>query len=170
MESAVRPPPGEPTIIAAAATGGLITACAIFPAQLNVTTVSAFATAFALSRGGGSVGKKFSGGLLGILVALVFLIPVIGAGNDLAVYLLGLSVILGLFEWLACGFPSQAAVFRQGAAMFAVAATILPQPDRLITASMERMCAATLGLLIGAACFLLHEAFANARASAGSVG
>jgi len=113
---------------------------------------------------GGGVAKKILGGLLGIVVALVFLILINGSGNDLAVFLLGLSVLIGAFEWFALRLPANAAVFRQAAAMFAVAATILPQPDRFITDSMERMCAGVLGLCIGSACFLLHGVATRAPA------
>jgi hypothetical protein len=150
------PEPGAAVVIGAAVVCGLIAACTLLPAQLNVTTVSSFTTALTLTMSGGGVAKKFLGGLLGIVVAFVFLIPINGSGNDLAVFLLGLSALIGAFEWFALRLPSHAAVFRQAAAMFAVTATILPQPDRFITDSMERMCAGTLGLCIGSACFLLH--------------
>jgi hypothetical protein len=149
-------PPGAAVVIGGAAVCGLIAACTLLPVQLNVTTVSSLTTALALSMSGGGVAKKFLGGLLGIIVALVFLIPITGSGNDLAVFLLGLSALIGAFEWFALRLPAHAAVFRQAAAMFAVAATIMPQPDRFITDSMERMCAGILGLCIGSACFLLH--------------
>jgi hypothetical protein len=151
------PPPGAAVVIGAAAVCGLIAACTLLPLQLNVTTVSSLTTALALTMTGGGVAKKFLGGLLGIIVALGFLIPITGSGNDLAVFLLGLSALIGGFEWFALRLPAHAAIFRQAAAMFAVAATILPQPDRFITDSMERMCAGILGLCIGSACFLLHS-------------
>ncbi len=150
------PSPGSAVVIGAAAVCGLIAACVLLPVQLNVTTISSLTTALTLTMTGGGVAKKFLGGLLGILLALVFLIPINSSGNDLAVFLLGLSAVIGGFEWFVVRLPAHAAVFRMGAAIFAVAATILPQPDRLITDSMERMCAATLGLCIGSACFLLH--------------
>jgi hypothetical protein len=149
-------PPGAELIIGGAPVCGLIAACTLLPVQLNVTTVSSLLTALALTMAGGGVTQKVLGGLLGIVVALVFLIPINGSGNDLAVFLLGLSALIGAFEWFALCLPTHAAVFRQAAAMFAVAATILPQPDRFITDSMERMCAVILGLCIGSACFLLH--------------
>jgi hypothetical protein len=150
------PSPGSAVLIGAAAVCSLIAACTILPAQLNVTTISSLTTALALTMSGGGVAKKFLGGLLGIVVALVFLVPINGSGNDLAFFLLGLSALIGAFEWFALRLPANAAVFRQAAAMFAVAATILPQPDRFITDSMERMSAVTLGLCIGSVCFLLH--------------
>jgi len=157
-------PPGAAVVIGAAAVCGLIVACTLLPVQLNVTTISSLTTALALTMTGGGVAKKILGGLLGIVVALVFLIPINGSGNDLAVFLLGLSALIGAFEWFALRLPANAAVFRQAAAMFAVAATILPQPDRFITDSMERMCAGILGLCIGSACFLLHGVATRAPA------
>lgn len=151
------PPPGGAAVVGSAAVCGLVAACALLPEQLNVTTVSSVTTALGLTMAGGGVAKKFLGGLLGIVVALVFIIPVNGSGNDLAFFLLGLSAIIGAFEWLAMRLSANAGVFRQAAAMFAVTATILPQPDRFLTDSMERMCAGTLGLCMGSACFLLHR-------------
>jgi hypothetical protein len=124
------PPPGSAVVIGAAAVCGLIAACTLLPLQLNVTTVSSLTTALALTMTGGGVAKKFGGGLLGIVVALVFLIPIIGSGNDLAVFLLGLSALIGFFEWFTLRLPAHAAVFRQAAAMFAVAATILVRQHR----------------------------------------
>jgi hypothetical protein len=156
--------PGAAVVIGAAAVCGLIAACTLLPVQLNVITISSLTTALALAMTGGGVAKKFLGGLLGIVVALVFLIPINGSGNDLAVFLLGLSALIGAFEWFALRLPANAVVFRQAAAMFAVAATILPQPDRFITDSMERMCAGILGLCIGSACFLLHGVATRAPA------
>ena len=155
---------GAAVVIGAAAVCGLIAACTLLPVQLNVTTISSLTTALALTMTGGGVAKKFLGGLLGIVVALVFLIPINGSGNDLAVFLLGLSVLIGAFEWFALRLPANAVVYRQAAAMFAVTATILPQPDRFITDSMERMCAGILGLCIGSACFLLHGVATRAPA------
>ena len=148
---------GAAIVIGAAAVCGLIAACTLLPVQLNVTTISSLTTALALTMTGGGVAKKFLGGLLGIVVALVFLIPITGSGNDLAVFLLGLSALIGAFEWFALRLPAHAAIFRQAAAIFALTATILPQPDRFITDSMERMCAAILGMCIGSACFLLRR-------------
>lgn len=160
------PQPGAPLVIGAAATCGLLAACTLLPVKLNVTTVSSLATAMALTLTGGGAAKKFLGGLVGIVAALVFLIPINSSGNDLAVFLLGLSAFIGAFEWFAVRWPSQAAVFRQAAAIFAVTATILPQPDRFITDSMERMCAGALGLCIGSACFLLHRFATRSSAEA----
>jgi hypothetical protein len=151
------PTPGAALVIGAAVVFALVAACTLLPVQLNVTTVSSLTTALALTIAAGSAAKKFLGGLLGVLVALVFLIPINGSGNDLAFFLLGFSAFIGAFEWFAVRLPAHAALFRQAAAIFAVTATILPQPDRFITDSMERMCAAILGLCIGSACFLLHR-------------
>jgi hypothetical protein len=157
-------PPGAELIIGGAPVCGLIAACTLLPVQLNVTTVSSLLTALALTMAGGGVTQKFLGGLLGIVVALFFLIPINSSGNDLAVFLLGLSAFIGAFEWFAVRLPTHAGVFRQAAAIFAVTATILPQPDRFITDSMERMCAGILGLCIGSACFLLHGVATRAPA------
>lgn len=151
------PTPGAAGVIGAAVVFALVAACTLMPSQLNVTTIASLLMALALTLAGGSVAKKFLGGLFGLLVALVFLIPINGSGNDLAFFLLGFSAFIGGFEWFAVRLPAHAALFRQAAAIFAVTATILPQPDRFIIDSMERMCAAILGMCIGSACFLLRR-------------
>ena len=151
------PDHGAPFVIGAAVVCGLLAACTFLPAQLNVTTVSSFSMALALTSAGGGVVKKILGALLGILTALVFLIPVNGSVNDLAFFLLGLSAVIGFFEWLAMKQPANAVVFRQAAAIFAVVATILPRPDRFMTDSIERMCAGVLGMCVGSVCFLIYR-------------
>jgi hypothetical protein len=157
------PLPAAPAVIGASVVLGLLAACVFLPVQLNVTTVSSFTTALALISTGGGVAQKFLGGLLGVLAALVFLIPVNGSVNDLAFFLLGLSSVIGLFEWLAATRPGRAVALRQAAATFAVVATVLPRPDRFLTDSIERMCAGVLGLCIGSACFLIYRHFSPFR-------
>jgi hypothetical protein len=81
--------------------------------------------------------------------ALVFVILISGAGNDVSFYLLGLAAAMAGFEWMAIRFPKSAPTFRQAGAIFAVMATILPAPQQFLWGSMERMCAVLAGLLIG---------------------
>ena len=82
---------------------------------------------------------------------MVFVIIASSMGNDMATYLLGLAVCLGLIEWGAGRFPAHAAAFRQAGAIFAVMGTILPEPERHMWASLERMCAVIAGLATGCA-------------------
>ena len=102
------PTPGAAGVIGAAVVFALVAACTLMPSQLNVTTIASLLMALALTSAGGSVAKKFLGGFLGIVVALVFLIPITGSGNDLAVFLLGLSAFIGAFEWFALRLPAHA--------------------------------------------------------------
>lgn len=144
--------PHEPALaIGLAATVALIFACAVLPTQPTVTVVAAITTALSLGGGLGVVGQRFLGGLLGAGAAVAFVIIASGAGNDVAFYLLGLTVAMAGFEWLALRHPKNSAALRQAGAIFAVMGTILPQPEQFMWGSMERMCAVVAGLSIGCA-------------------
>jgi hypothetical protein len=105
-------------------------------------------TVLSLAVGGKGVWQKLVGGGLGVLVSFGFLTVISGAGNDLAVFLVGLAVILGTFDWLAGIRPDRGIIFRQAGALFAVAATILPRPSASLFDSAERQMAVLLGLLV----------------------
>jgi len=142
----------EPALaIGLAAVAALIVACAVLPTQPTVTVVAAITTALSLGSGLGVVGQRFLGGLLGAGAAVAFVIIASGAGNDMAFYLLGLTVAMAGFEWLAVRHPKNSAGLRQAGAIFAVMGTILPQPEQFMWGSMERMCAVLAGLSIGCA-------------------
>ena len=146
-------PPAEecaPAIGTAAVTA-LILASAIIQTEFTVTVVAAVTTALSLGSGLGTIGRKFLGGLLGALAAVVFVVAASSLGNDMATYLLGFAVCLGLIEWGAGKFPAHAPAFRQAGAIFAVMGTILPQPERHMWGSLERMCAVIAGLATGCA-------------------
>jgi hypothetical protein len=137
--------------IGTAAVASLVLASAILPTEFTVTVVAAVTTALSLGGGLGLIGPKFLGGLLGAAAAVVFVIIASSMGNDMATYLLGLAVCLGLIEWGAGRFPTHAAAFRQAGAIFAVMGTILPEPERHMWGSLERMCAVIAGLATGCA-------------------
>lgn len=80
------PTPSAAVVIGAAVVFALLAACTLPPVQLNVTTVPSLTTALALTTAGGRAPKKSLGGLFGVLVALVFLIPISGSGSDLAFF------------------------------------------------------------------------------------
>ena len=136
--------------LGASAVGSLVAACAVFPDLAVVSTIAALATALTLPAGTGGVVSKLAGGLLGTLVSYVFLIIVSGAGNDVALFLLGLAAVIGGFEWGAVRRPALSALFRQAGALFAVAATILPRPMDTIASPTGRLLAVLLGLAVAA--------------------
>jgi hypothetical protein len=138
-----------PLAIGLAAVAALIVACSVLPTQPTVTVVAAVTTAFSLGGGLGVVGQKFLGGLLGASAAVAFVIILSGAGNDVAIYLLGLVAVMAGFEGMAVRFPKNSAALRQAGAIFAVMGTILPAPQQFLWGSVERMCAVLAGLLIG---------------------
>ena len=129
----------------------MVLACVFLPEQPTVTTVASVATALALLGNTGGIGERFAGGVLGIGVSLAFLVVFTGSGNDVGLYLLGLGVLAGCFEWAAECRPSWAAGFRQGAAMFVVGSTIFPRPDLHLTLTFERAAAIFIGLAVGCA-------------------
>ena len=102
------------------------------------------------------------GAVLAVLASVAFII-IVGTGNNFAVFLLALAVAMGAFEWMAVSIPSQAALFRQAAALFAVAAAILPRPESTLQASADRMVAILLGFAVGAACFRIAGARSEAE-------
>ncbi len=126
----------------------LVAACAAFPSMAVVSTIAALATVLSLGSGTKGIPDKLLGGGLGVAVSFGFLVIVSGAGNDLAVFLLGLGGVLGFFEWVVSASPKKGALFRQAGALFAVAATILPQPGESLFASSERQLAVLLGLAV----------------------
>ena len=146
------PPTGDSApAIGTAAVAALILASAVIPTEFTVTVVAAVTTALSLGSGLGTIGRKFLGGLFGAIAAVVFVIAASSMGNDMATYLLGLAVCMGVIEWGAGKFPAHAPAFRQAGAIFAVMGTILPQPERHMWGSLERMCAVIAGLEIGRA-------------------
>lgn len=155
--------------IGLAAVASLIVACAVLPKEPTVTVVAAVTTALSLGAGTGVVGQKFLCGLAGAMLALGFVIVASGAGNNVAFYLLGLISIMGGIEWLAVRFPQHSAALRQAGAIFGVMGTILPQPERHMWGSMERMCAVLAGLSIGCASVLATGIFAANREKTSSV-
>jgi len=154
------------TAIGLAAVVSMIFACAVLPTEPTVTVVAALTTALSLGGGTGVIGQKFLGGLSGAGLAVVFVIVVSGAGNDAAFYLLGLISIMGGIEWLAVRFPKHSAALRQAGAIFGVMGTILPQPERHMWGSMERMCAVIAGLSIGCAAAVFELFSGTVRAGA----
>lgn len=149
------------TAIGLAAVVSMIVACAVLPTEPTVTVVAALTTALSLGGGTGVIGQKFLGGLAGAMLALGFVIVASGAGNNVAFYLLGLISIMGGIEWLAVRFPKHSAALRQAGAIFGVTGTILPQPERHMWGSMERMCAVIAGLSIGCAAALARKFLEN---------
>ena len=133
----------------------LITACVTIPAESVVMSIAAMVTSLSLTASGG-IPQKLAGGVLGVAVSLIFLTIVSGAGNDFAVFLLAMAIVMGGFEWLAVSHPNNASLIRQAGALFAVAATILPRPEQFLFASWRRMLAVLIGLAIAS---LIHAAF-----------
>jgi len=160
------PPSSLPraSIIGISAACSLVLACLVVPAQTVVMTISTMTTILALETSGAAprVLERSVGAVLAVLASVAFII-IVGTGNNFAVFLLALAVAMGAFEWMAVSIPSKAALFRQAAALFAVAAAILPRPESTIQASADRMVAILLGFAVGAACFRIAGARSEAE-------
>ena len=104
------------------------------------------------------VRQKIGGSILGGVIATVFVVVIAGSGNDLAVFLGGLMLVLGVLEGLAQQSASRAALYRQSAAIFALGATMLPAPLAHLSGVLLRVVSVWVGfalaLLVGLA--LLH--------------
>lgn len=148
----------------------LILACVFLPDQPTVTTVASVATALVLLGNTGGIGERFAGGVLGICVSLAFLIVFSGSGNDVGIYLTGMGVLAGGFEWGAVRFPKWAAGFRQGAAMFVVGSTIFPRPEMYLEATMVRAMAIFIGLAAGCAVAYARLGMARLEVRVGRAG
>lgn len=92
--------------------------------------------------------QKIQGAFLGGVVSLIFLILVIGTGNNLTTILAGLLVVLGGFEAMAQSSIGRRACFRQAAAVFAVAATMLPAPLEQLNGVMLRIGSVWIGFAL----------------------
>lgn len=132
----------------------LIAACVTVPTEAVVMSIAAIVTSLSLPVGG--IPQKIAGGILGVVVSLGFLTIVSGAGNDFAVFLLAMALVMGGFEWLAVSLAGRAVLFRQAGALFAVAATILPRPEQFLFSSWRRMLAVLLGLTVAV---MIHAVF-----------
>ena len=153
-------PAGEspnPAIIGLCAPASLVVAALTVPTEAVVLTIATMTTILALQTTAGSpaIGQRLAGAATGILVSVAFLAIISGSGNNLAVFLAAMAIVMGGFEWLASSLPAKGNLFRQAAAIFAVAATMLPRPDRFLFASVDRMLAVVLGFAVAVAFFLI---------------
>ncbi|MCX6978519.1 MAG: hypothetical protein NTX04_11425 [Verrucomicrobia bacterium] len=114
-----------------------------------MATIAGMTMAFSLSPEAPPVLAKLVGGVLGVVISVGFIVVVAGSGNDLGVFLGGLGLSLGAFEWCAITFKKYGVGIRQAAAMFSSAVTMLPRPVDSIGSSGQRMSAVILGLVIG---------------------
>lgn len=142
--------PLNPVIIGLSAPTALIVAAFTVPAEAVVMTIATMTTILALqaSPAAPALGMRWAGASTGILVSVAFLAIVSGSGNNLAVFLAAMALVMGSFEWLASSHPKKGALFRQAAGIFAVAATMLPRPDQFLFASLDRMLAVVLGFAV----------------------
>src|SRR5262245_47897743 len=124
----------------------LVATCAVLPALGVVASIAALTTLISWPPQPGTAGGKLAGGALGVALSLAFLTVVSGAGNDVAIFLVGFGLVFAALEWLAVRNPTAATALRQAGAMFAVAATIMPGPSGSLAGPIARMAAVTIGL------------------------
>jgi len=140
---------------------GFGAAALLLPGLVVPLSISVVATCCGLGSSQDSRGiwQKIGGAILGGIIATVFVIVVAGAGNDLAVVVGGLMLVLGSLETMARLSTSGPGWYRQAASVFAVAATMLPAPLAHFSGVLLRVTAVWLGfslaLLIALALFRL---------------
>ncbi|MFZ4775764.1 MAG: hypothetical protein ACOYM3_10390 [Terrimicrobiaceae bacterium] len=155
------------SIIGISTACSLVLACLTVPAQTVVMTIATMTTILALETSAASpqLMERSMGAVLGVLASVAFIILVSGTGNNLAVFLLALALAMGAFEGMAVTTHAKAALFRQAAALFAVAVTMLPRPEPTLQASGDRMLAVLLGFAVAAACYRIAGAPSEADQS-----
>lgn len=143
----------SPVVIGLAGTASLIVAALTIPAEAVVMSIATMTTILSLQTlpGKPGIGARAIGAGVGILVSTAFIVIVSGSGNNLALFLAGMALVTGSFEWLATSRPAKGGLFRQAAALFAVAATMLPRPDQFLFGSLDRMLAVVIGFAVAAA-------------------
>ena len=171
LQSLAPPPTTAPApvipsgwLIGCCGTASLVLACLTIPSQSVVMTIATLTCVLALPRDG--VVKKPLGGILGAGLSLVFIVAISGLTNNLAFFLLGIGLVIGILEAIAWHKPDSALVVRQAAAMFVVLATILPRPEESLQAVGERLVAVLLGLAVAVVFSLMDWAVER---SAGAV-
>ena len=139
---------------------GFGVAALLLPERVVPLSISVVATCCGLGIASDArvVRQKIGGSILGGVIATVFVVVIAGSGNDLAVLVGGLVVVLGTLEAMARRSVSAAGCYRQAAAIFAVAATMLPAPLAHLSGVLLRVVSVWVGfalaLLVGLA--LLH--------------
>ena len=139
---------------------GFGVAALLLPESVVPLSISVVATCCGLGIASDArvVRQKIGGSILGGVIATVFVVVIAGSGNDLAVFLGGLMLVLGVLEGLAQQSASRAALYRQSAAIFALGATMLPAPLAHLSGVLLRVVSVWVGfalaLLVGLA--LLH--------------
>ena len=139
---------------------GFGVAALLLPERVVPLSISVVATCCGLGIASDArvVRQKIGGSILGGVIATVFVVVIAGSGNDLAVFLGGLMLVLGVLEGLAQQSASRAALYRQSAAIFALGATMLPAPLAHLSGVLLRVVSVWVGfalaLLVGLV--LLH--------------
>jgi hypothetical protein len=155
--SAALPTPLSPRsagTIGLACTISLIAALLIVPGDVVVMVIATLTTILRLEwpESPSALPQKAVGAVLGALSSLAFIILVAGSGNDIAVFLLALGLMVATFEVTARRYPAWAISARQAAALFAVAAPMIPRPDQFLAAADSRILAVLGGCCVAALC------------------
>ena len=113
-----------PVSIGLSALASLIVAALTVPAQAVVMTIATMTTILAQQTSAGSptLGQRTARAAAGVLASAAFLAIVSGSGNNLAVFLAAMAIVIGAFEWFASSIPAKGTLFWLAAAIFAVAA------------------------------------------------
>lgn len=142
----------------------LVVACLTIPAQSVVMTIATLTCVLFLPRKG--VLLKPLGCVLGAILALAFIVAISDLTNNLALFLLGLGLVIGGLEAMAWRKPGSALALRQAGAMFVVLATILPRPEESLQAAGGRMAAVFLGIAVAVALSIVDWAAEKSPAQA----
>jgi hypothetical protein len=156
-ESATATPHVESKVVAAtafttgaAALSGWILGALLFPHSIVPLSIAVVATSVGLwpLPAPDILRQRLLGTLLGGVMASTFLILISGSGNNLAVFLGGLALVLGAIEGCARHPKMPLALWRQAAAVFAVAAPMFPRPLVELEGVLTRIAAIWTGFFL----------------------
>jgi uncharacterized membrane protein YccC len=152
--------PRSAMVIGVAVTLSLIAALLIVPHDVVVMVIATVTTILRLEwpNTPSALREKITGVVIGTVASVVFIILVAGSGNNLAVFLLALGLMVWAFEAGARREKTWAIAFRQAAALFAVAAPMIPAPVQSLAGVESRILAVWGGFVIAVLCYLLAVA------------
>lgn len=160
--------PRSAVVTGIAVTLSLIAALLIVPHDVVVMVIATVTTILRLEWPDtpSALREKITGVLIGTVVSVIFIILVAGSGNNLAVFLLALGLAIWGFEAGARREKTWSIALRQAAALFAVAAPMIPAPVQTLAGIESRILAVWGGFAVAVFCYLLALAtVAPAQAS-----
>ncbi|MEO6847020.1 MAG: FUSC family protein [Chthoniobacterales bacterium] len=137
---------------------GMVFAAIFLPTGAAILVIASAIMAFRLFESSvpSFITQKMMGAVVGVILAILFNIIIVGAADNITLFL----IILGLFfvaaGWVGHWKPGICPCLLQGTAMFAVAAPCLPEPQTSFVAMMGRVEDVIVGCVAGIIVYKFH--------------